>query len=436
MLPRQYSLSSATFPCMSHVCVSILSSTPSLAAVKAAMEDAIRCHPLLRARVIGNGEPNKRIDLFNMVRDLETKEPNPETFCVVDDNETVDIDEQNMLRVINVANEKELESSWKDSFQYLLDNGPFAKDLLWSMQIHTVDDDTVDRKGNEGSPCALLFVFNHAISDQSSANLLLDHMLTHIENADNIIPAATVVRDIPPSIEESILGKDNLFKQSQFKGGIISSKVLSYVAGKAAEGIKNPVILPDDFTTNNNNNDKSNAVLNAITTITGKAAGGETAMTTDTDSANTVISAPGAGGRSSTVSFRTLSKDDTTNLLAACRANKVSISNVLTAAAAITASNFVGNSEDSINERNYKVLQSLDMRRFHSADTCETPSCHAGSMDLMLGPLVDNDTTSSTSSSKLWELAKDSNTQTRAFMESNGPQNAVRVFDFAMQISE
>ena len=274
MLPRQYSLSSATFPCMSHVCVSILSSTPSLAAVKAAMEDAIRCHPLLRARVIGNGEPNKRIDLFNMVRDLETKEPNPETFCVVDDNETVDIDEQNMLRVINVANEKELESSWKDSFQYLLDNGPFAKDLLWSMQIHTVDDDTVDRKGNEGSPCALLFVFNHAISDQSSANLLLDHMLTHIENADNIIPAATVVRDIPPSIEESILGKDNLFKQSQFKGGIISSKVLSYVAGKAAEGIKNPVILPDDFTTNNNNNDKSNAVLNAITTITGKVSPG------------------------------------------------------------------------------------------------------------------------------------------------------------------
>jgi len=452
MLPRQYSLSDSTFPPMSHVSTAILSSTPSLITLKKAIANAIQCHPLLRASIKGDGEPTKRIDLFKMVREGE---PNPETFVnyleeafIPSDDLNVLmqlVDDQNMLQTSFVNDAAELESSWKESFRYLLDHGPFANNLLWSVRLHRFDGD--ENNALESQECALSLVFNHAISDQSSAHLLFDHLLTFIENESSIgsneAPPVKIVEDIPPSLEESILGPENVFKEARFDGGIASPQVVSYVAGKAAEGFRSPVILPDDF----KSSESDNSIMNAITTITGRAAGGDTTETGNlplntikSDVNNSVTPAPEAGGRYSTTEFRTLSAEDTNQLLKACRGKGVTISNALTAAAAVTASKFIEGADkmnDNIEEnasgkkRNYKVLQSLDMRRFHDKDTCATPSCHAGSMDLMLGPIPDK-----SDSKPFWDLSVESNKQTKEFFDSNGPENAVRVFDFAMQIAD
>ena len=442
MLPRQYSLSKSTFPPMSHVTTALLSATPSTTNLKKAIYNALQCHPLLRSTIIGDGEPTKRIDLFNMVREGE---PNPETFCsstLQNDDESI-VTKNEMLRVTNVKDSNDLTTEWQTNFRYLLDHGPFSKNFMWSIHLHRIGKEE-SNESNENE-CALTLVFNHAISDQSSANLLFDHILTFLEQEENSkknnIPPVKVVTDIPPSLEESILGSEKVFQKARFDGGIVSPGVFKYVAGKAAEGFRNPVILPDDFEQKDDN-----PILNAITTITGRAAGGATKVTTQPNE-NDIEAAPEAGGRYSTTQFRTLSKEDTTELLNACRMKGVTISNALTAAAAITASNFIQGKDvlkqnemetdeqssvvNGSKTRNYKVLQSLDMRRFHKADSCRTPSCHASSMDLMLGPISDQ-----SDSKPFWDLALESNKQTKDFIDSNGPENAVRVFDFAMQISD
>ena len=117
----------------------------------------------------------------------------------------------------------------------------------------------------------------------------------------------------------------------------------------------------------------------------------------------------------------------------------------LTAAAALTSSDFIdGGDAKAGMKRNYKVLQSLDMRRFGAQlDKCETVACMAGSNDLMLGPIPDrsgesvrSDAESSESQKLFWALARESRMQTNNFIQSNGPVHAVRVFDFAMTISD
>ena len=71
---------------------------------------------------------------------------------------------------------------------------------------------------------------------------------------------------------------------------------------------------------------------------------------------------------------RSLSADATSALLEACRANGVSISNALIAAMALTATDFIDRGDvKKGKKRNYKVLQSLDMRRFGAQlDKCES----------------------------------------------------------------
>lgn len=415
MLPRQYSLSKSTFPPMSHVSTAILSSTPSKGELVAALTEAISCHPLLRAKISGSGEPEKRIDLLNMVREGE---PDLETFVssTLSDSELKTfVEDEEMLNVVSYDSTEDFESGWKERFRYLLDHGPYSKNILWSVELHT---------SSQSNECALIFVFNHAISDQSSANLLLDSLLTKLGGSSKAQPAS--IEKIPLSLEESLLGENNIFQKARFEGGIKSVKVVKYVAGKAAEGFKNPVILPDNFKPKDDN-----AFLNALSTIFGKAAGGEDTVTEDEN--NDGDAAPEASGRKSTLSFRTLSPEDAKKLIQACRSKGVTMSNALTAAAGLAASKVISGGDDNGDKksRNYKILQSLDMRRFHDKDKCETLSCQAGSMDLMLGPIRDF-----SSVDPFWTLALESNKQTKDFIESDGPENAARVFDFAMQLAD
>jgi len=305
-----------------------------------------------------------------------------------------------------VSSTGDFEKEWKDKFSFALDHGPGREDpALWRLELIK----TADEK-----ECALLFQFNHAISDQSSANLLLDQILKSLSKQDEFKPAPQAM---PRSLEESILKKNR---------GVSSftPNTAQYVAGKAGEGFKSPIILPDSFS----GQDKSNSLADAVTTISGKAAGGKAELNDGP---------PGCAGRQSTVVFRKIANVDA--LVQKCRDEGVSLTNVLSAAVSLAASEFVGGEE--LKERNYKVLQSLDMRRFQEdeeggGDRCNSVGCHAGSMDLMYGPIPDKSASTSSSSSLLWKLAKEGKTQTEKFITNGGPEEAVRVFDFAMEISD
>lgn len=232
------------------------------------------------------------------------------------------------------------------------------------------------------------------------------------------------LQDLPMAMEDSVLGMNN--RWSDVETGGLSLGTLKYVAGKAAEGFRSPAILPDSGA----NTGGGDSIMGAASTIMGKSAGGK-----DESSSK----------RKSVLQFRNLSSETTSALLEACRSKGVSITNALIVAMALTSTDFIdGGEAKGGKERNYKVLQSLDMRRFGAQlDKCETVACMAGSNDLMLGPLPDrsgerfrSSPESSENQKLFWDLAREGKDQTNEFVSSEGPYQAVRVFDFAMTISD
>jgi hypothetical protein len=416
MLPRQYGPSATTFPPMNHVVSIVLSATPSPDALATAIDSVMTAHPLLSARVDGTGEPSRRIDLLQMVREGE---PSPLTF--------VSSAQFSAKDVLTVVDANDLDASWKASFSRDLDNGQWCNVTtgpLWKVELH--------RTAAAQTDCALVLSFNHAISDQSSANRLVDAIvrnLAEMEAHNGVIVTPLVVQSMPVALEDSVLGLGQGWSSVQAAG--VTPNTIRYVASKAAEGFKNPVILPDDTVQSEAAN--SNPLTGALSIIMGRTAGGQD---------------EGSTARQSTVQFRTLSATATSQLLAACRARGVSISNALTAAATLTATDFIASvaTDDPKRprqSRNYKILQSLDMRRFGAQlDQGETVACMAGSHDLIHGPLPDwsgralRTNPSLQRLAQFWDLAAEGKQQTEDFINSNGPTEAVRVFDFAMTVAD
>jgi hypothetical protein len=412
MLPRQYSpVADVVFPQMNHVSTAILSSTPSERVLRAAIDQVMQAHPLLQCKIEGDGQPDERIDLMNMVR---KGEPNPCTFV----SKPGTFSAKDVVRIVNVdgTERSDLDKSWQTAFNRDLDDGSSWCNVestpLWKVELHRL-------KGSSNGPCALLFSFNHAISDQSSASRLTDQIVAIMAEIDQrgSVAKPPKKQSIPLSVEESVLGEGRRFEDIQTGG--FSFGTIKYIAGKALEEIKSPVILPDGSS-------QGGGVLGALTTISGNAAGGEDETQ-----------------RTSVLEFRRLSKEASSALLEKCRENGVSVTSALSAALTLTSTDFVDSGKKSRKARNYKVLQSLDMRRFGEAlDKGESVGCLAGSMDLMHGTLADRSgellrsNPTSKRLSDFWELAKEGKSQTEDFIKSNSPEQAVRVFDFAMTISD
>ena len=234
---------------------------------------------------------------------------------------------------------------------------------------------------------------------------------------------------MPVSLEDSVLGLNQRWEDVELKG--LSFDTIKYVAGKALEGLKSPVILPDPTAVNEKDDDtSSNPLASSLSILAGRTAGGPDDTTAQ---------------RRSTVAFRSLSAETTAKLVDRCRARGLSVSHALTAAVTLTASDFVGTSSDQHEgrRRNYKILQSLDMRRFGAQlDAGETVACMASSHDLLHGPVPDGagralrENPSERRMRQFWDLAADGQRQTQEFIASGGPYQAVRVFDFAMTISD
>jgi hypothetical protein len=420
MLPRQYKLGDATFPQMNHVSCYVLKIDGPLnvESFRQAIDAAVAAHPFLSTRVVGDGEPVRRIDALNMVRSWTEPEPHPLLFVSGSPFTSNDI--------LTVLETDDVDSSWKQAFLRDLDNGEWCNistGPLWKIELHLEPTERLSGT-QQTSKAAVLFRFNHAISDQSSANRLMDQILRHMvefEDTGQIIPV--LVETMPVTVEDSVLGVGQ--RWASVEAGGVSPSTIKYVASKAIEGLKSPVILPERSSAVEKNN-----ALGALTIISGRTAGGQ-----DSESPK----------RKSTVQFRSLSKECTDALLSRCRSDGVSISNALTAAVTFTATDFIGNAETITTPkmRNYKVLQSLDMRRFGAkVDQGETVACMAGSHDLLHGPLPDfsgavmRKNPSERRLEQFWKLAIEGKAQTKAFVESDGPAEAVRVFDFAMTVSD
>jgi len=415
MLPRQYGVNQdVTFPSMNHVSCAVLakgSDVPSEAALLYAITKTMEAHPLLRATIEGDGEPDERIDLFKMVRKGDNSP------CKFVAGSEAAFRAEDVLKIVDVASTSDVEASWRKTFLSDLDDGSTWCDVssgktpLWKLELHRSSDEA-----------ALVFSFNHAISDQSSASRLTDQILSLAADFESGSSTKTPSKqNIPPSVEESVLGRDQRFKDIETGGFGIGT--VKYIGGKAMEETMGPVILPDE----SSNKSEGGGLAGALTTISGNAAGGEDEKSLE---------------RKSVIAFRSLSKEATEKILQSCRAKGVSITNALSAALTLASTDFVSGTDASGKNRNYKILQSLDMRRFGATlDKGESVGCLAGSMDLMHGDLKDGSGTallegSEGSLENFWKLAGEGKSQTADFIDSDGPIHAVRVFDFAMTISD
>lgn len=281
--------------------------------------------PMLRARLRGTGAPRERTRLgsFTVPRAVHRVLPflSPEPMVRVGDSpdplrfvigDASHADHLAHVDVRNLGSDGDVDAAWREHFRWALDAPIGEEGLLWGVTAFVGDDRT-----------ALVFRFNHAISDQTSATSVLRQILD--DKAPLGHPDA-----LPPSLETSVLGD---VSSEGFSSGLLALEhgTAPYLLEKAGE----------------------------------KAAG---------------VLPPGErvdGPRRSAPVFFTIDEATTAAAIAACRSRGLTLTPLLAAAAAVAAQDMCAGSEWK------KVLVSLDMRRFGSYTDTETLCCQAGSFDVV-----------------------------------------------------
>lgn len=396
--PRR-SLASCALPPTAHVVAVRLEAPLADAELRTGLEHAVGKHALLSRRIAGSGAPERRGPLGAPV-DVPVWRNVLAPFG--DDNmrigpsvfEFVPMDGATPSSVVGDALEPRV-AEWRAAFTAALNGG--STNSAFASGAGTFDFD-LDR-GPLWRACldesgeVLLLAFDHCISDQPSAMVLVDDILASVRAAPPSVSAATLASlETPPSLEDEILGahgRSRGFVSDDLGGkGLlgVDKGSLPYLMAKATEPkCQDPLAasphLPEDRW-----GDASFA----------------------------------ATQRAPLVVFKTLDAQTLEKLRTTCRAQGTTVGSVL---AACAAKAFATLSEDD--EVPVKVLQSLDMRRFGTDVTKDVLSCHAGSFDLFLEP-----------AQNLWDMSREAGAQLATFEEKNFGEQSVRVFDWAVDAME
>jgi len=267
----------------------------------------------------------------------------------------------------------------------------------------------------------------------------------------------SIVQPVPPCLEDSLFGAkaDTSSSKSSMRLNILDiikspfsssmKDIISYASRQIQGDMKLPTLYPSHKT----------GIVDILDPASILLLGSPLSGTED------------VSHRRSNVEYRTLSAKTTAALIKKSKGHRVPISMTLAAAVAATCADFFGeeNAEESHYERSsriYKILQSLDTRRFPGAsDAGDTLSCQAGGMDLMLGPLPDhlgsrirhhirtlpsngNESSRQSTTSEerneamdeFWNVAKQSYDQTSSFLKGGDAVQSVRMFDLGISLCD
>ena len=330
-----------------------------------------------------------------------------------------------------------LDAAWRARFAHELDRAEFDLENgpLWRVVLF---------RDPSNSRVAMLFVFNHAISDQRSAHTVLDDFLASAARgapADELSGSASL--PLPRSLEDGIASTQpdaaawrapeaGLFNAIEAGGERAGSVVdmlrdcSGYIQHKLDEGKADPVVLPD------------------------------WAPPLAERASDEAMRDPDA--RASLLEHRTLPPDVMAALRAEARRRDSTVGAALAAASALaTAAATTSARGEADAPRAFKLLQSLDMSAFQG-DAREAQSstlgCQAGSMDLVLracggdaerllvAAAAEAEGASEEGSSvaderdKFWALAREAGAQLSELSSAGFVEDAVRVFDWATESME
>jgi len=389
------SLDTITLPPVIHAVAAVLDAPISEANLRAGLERAVGTHAMLSRRIIGDGVSAERGPLgapldFPVVRNVlapfgdDNMRLGESTFAFAP------VPGATAETIVAAAIEPDV-ASWEQAFEAALaGTGAFGaafdleKGPLW-------------RCARQADGKALVFAFDHAISDQPSAMALIRDVLDAGFQGSGADPAAL---DTPPSLEDEILGADG--RSRGFSGSFDFLNMMYPEYGRGLLGFDKGSLgyMISKLT------EPSTTPLAASPHLPDNRWGDESMA---------------ASKRAPALVFRTLDASALAALRTNAKAEGTTIGSALAAAAARA---FASLCPEPIEK--CSVLQSLDMRRFAKQPvTKELLACHAGSMDLFLEP-----------AEEFWATARAAGAGLATFVDSGFGEQSVRVFDWACDAME
>lgn len=398
------------------------------------------------------------------------------------------------LRVIPISSDNSsgsgggseaLEAAWRSEFDVAMDETSFDEDgdgplISLSLYSHVNSDPSSPSSSAAAttSSAALLYRANHAVSDQLSFNRILSELLEAIaaSRAGSPLPPPTRL-PLPPSVEGALLGREQR-QNEEIKGR------LELIVGSFTEGLKLPFTqLPSwapkalpaweagrvalstlkygltYLLTHLLTLEAGRVVLSTIKYgLWQAAASGAKVLPRWVPSAEAIEGEEARWehmARRTRSVHRSIDKMTLTALVAACRAEGITVSGALCAAAVMCSSDAMGTCDthgiDGVEEEGvvaegaqeeqkerYKLLQALDMRGLASGLASGAREDWAsgaalagtGSLDILLdlSPSAGATVRESGDASLLWTVGKECHAQTRSWIEQGWGRESLLLF--------
>jgi len=290
-----------------HVCAAIIDSAVDQGILAKSLTKVIAKHPLLRACIKGDG---KVVEPVGPGLRIGGKEPHPLRWAPID-LPLSDITSA-VLEVVEVEGDDVVfEKAWQSQFQSAVDGtrihlptGP-----LWKLTAFSSESKT-----------ALVFTFDHGMSDQISTNNVIGELLSGLnDDDDGPHVAAPLNNRIPISIEEGVLGDSTP-----------TWNTLLYAIREARLGVIGGVLLPHELKRRPSQEQSSLLAKDRVTQC----------------------------------QFRFLDGETTAQLIKLCRQKGLTVTAALAAAMLITVSDLAHDAGDR-ETYSYRFLLSLNMRAFY-----------------------------------------------------------------------
>uniref|UniRef100_A0A7R9YF98 Phthiocerol/phthiodiolone dimycocerosyl transferase C-terminal domain-containing protein n=1 Tax=Pinguiococcus pyrenoidosus TaxID=172671 RepID=A0A7R9YF98_9STRA len=350
-----------------------------------ALAMCIAKHPFLRARISGTG-PLSRNKIDNNIRLGADK--NPLSFSTMDEELSLRDIAHSVLRSSSECKAGDFEDAWRASFDSALNEWEMevATGPLW--QVSWISCPKCDGSYQH----AMVFLFNHAISDQTSAHTLIRDLSTSLKIAhEGRVRAVEVVEGAPPSVEEAVLGVSHE----------ASPNVLRVLPGCGFSTLQYSLLQVWHSL-------QGAPLLSPRVSLLSASARRRKGY--------------GFRNRNTRVEFEVLDAGLVKELVARCRREGTTVTGALVAAVWRAAARSIETPSEKVDK--LRVLMSLDMRRFGQGEgdwTQATMACAGGATDFVLRA---NPETSA------WDLAREARARITDFIESPWlPQESVRLFD-------